>query len=137
MQAIKEKLNDMSTMRKAKAEAKEEEKAEKELAKARVEVAHEVRLAREAEAAMDIHVNKAVEKVAQHERKHAHDSTNRQQHGVDMSSNPSNVGHSTVPTHEEGTQAAYGRDMADLSSTAAGTGGPTSMPGGTPAKHLL
>lgn len=106
------------------------------MAKARVDVAHEVRLAREAEAAMDIHVNKAAEKVAQHERKHAQDSTNRQQYGVENSSNPSNVGHSTVPTHGEGTQAAaYGWDMADLGS--AGTGGPTSMPGGPPAKHLL
>ncbi|KAJ8573455.1 hypothetical protein K7X08_009966 [Anisodus acutangulus] len=72
MQAIKEKFNDMSAMRKAKAEAKEEEKAEKELAKARVEVAHEVRLAREAEAAMDLHVNKAAEKIAQEEQKHVH-----------------------------------------------------------------
>ncbi|XP_059311092.1 late embryogenesis abundant protein 6-like [Lycium barbarum] len=72
MQAIKEKFNDMSAMRKAKAEAKEEEKAEKELAKARVEVAHEVRLAREAEAAMDLHVNKAAEKIAHEEEKHVH-----------------------------------------------------------------
>ncbi|KZV57966.1 hypothetical protein F511_12122 [Dorcoceras hygrometricum] len=75
MQAIKEKLNDMSAMRKAKAEAKQEEKEEKELAKARVEVAHEVRLAREAEAAMDLHVNKAAEKVAEHERKHPNPNT--------------------------------------------------------------
>ncbi|XP_075488254.1 uncharacterized protein LOC142527361 [Primulina tabacum] len=70
MQAIKEKLNDMSAMRKAKADAKQEEKEERELAKARVEVAREVRLAREAEAAMDLHVNKAVGKVEEHERKH-------------------------------------------------------------------
>ncbi|XP_011084994.1 uncharacterized protein LOC105167114 [Sesamum indicum] len=71
MQAIKEKLHDMTAVRKAKNEAKEEEKAEKELAKARVEVAHEVRMAREAEAEMDHHVSKAVEKAAlvQHERK--------------------------------------------------------------------
>ncbi|XP_073307011.1 uncharacterized protein [Primulina huaijiensis] len=60
----------MSAMRKAKAEAKQEEKEEKELAKARVEVAHEVKLAREAEAAMDLHVNKAAGKMAEHERKH-------------------------------------------------------------------
>ncbi|KAL8028618.1 hypothetical protein ABFS82_14G170400 [Erythranthe guttata] len=72
MQAIKEKLNDLSAMRKAKAEAREEEKAEKELAKARVEVAHEVRMAKEAEAAMDLHVHKAVEKAAEHERKQHH-----------------------------------------------------------------
>ncbi|KAL7126187.1 hypothetical protein ABFS83_14G168600 [Erythranthe nasuta] len=74
MQAIKDKLNDLSAMRKAKAEAREEEKAEKELAKARVEVAHEVRMAKEAEAAMDLHVHKAVEKAAEHERKQHHGS---------------------------------------------------------------
>ncbi|WMV11036.1 hypothetical protein MTR67_004421 [Solanum verrucosum] len=73
MQAIKDKFNDMSAMRKAKAEAKEEEKAEKELAKVRVEVAHEVRLAREAEAAMDLHVNKAAQKIANEEEKYVHD----------------------------------------------------------------
>ncbi|CAN4110525.1 unnamed protein product [Withania somnifera] len=70
MQAIKDKFNDMSAMRKAKAEAKEEEKAEKELAKARVEAAHEIRLAKEAEAAMHLHVNKAAEKIAREEEKH-------------------------------------------------------------------
>ncbi|KAI3444876.1 hypothetical protein Pfo_001541, partial [Paulownia fortunei] len=56
----------MSAMRKAKAEAKEEEKAEKELAKSRIQVAHEVRMAREAEAEMDHHVNKAAKKVDLH-----------------------------------------------------------------------
>ncbi|KAL3624562.1 hypothetical protein CASFOL_031230 [Castilleja foliolosa] len=70
MQAIKEKLSDMSAMRQAKAEAREEEKAEKELAKTRIQVAHEVRMAREAEAAMDLHVNKAAEKAIEHERKY-------------------------------------------------------------------
>ncbi|KAL8542542.1 hypothetical protein ACS0TY_003421 [Phlomoides rotata] len=69
MQAIKDKLSDMNAMRKAKAEAREEENAEKELAKTRVQVAKEVRMAREAEAAMDLHVQKAAEKVADHERK--------------------------------------------------------------------
>ncbi|XP_057980527.1 uncharacterized protein LOC131166199 isoform X2 [Malania oleifera] len=60
----------MSAMRKAKAEAKAEEKAEKELAKARVEVAHEVRLAREAEAQMELHVNKASQKAERQMAKH-------------------------------------------------------------------
>lgn len=46
--------------------------AEKELAKARVEVAHEVRLAREAEAAMDLHVAKAGEKAEREMAKYAH-----------------------------------------------------------------
>uniref|UniRef100_A0A5B6YY64 Uncharacterized protein n=1 Tax=Davidia involucrata TaxID=16924 RepID=A0A5B6YY64_DAVIN len=70
MQAVKEKLNDMKAMRQAKAEAKEEEKAEKELAKARVEIAHEVRMAREAEAAMDLHVTKAAERANREISKH-------------------------------------------------------------------
>ncbi|VFQ97323.1 unnamed protein product [Cuscuta campestris] len=76
MQAIKEKLSDMNAIRKAKAAAKEEEKAEKEYAKARVEVAHEVRMAREKEAEMDFHVAKAADKAALHEAKlssHSHD----------------------------------------------------------------
>lgn len=47
--------------------------AEKELAKSRAEVAHEIRLAKEAEASMDMHVNKAVEKAAQHDAKLAPD----------------------------------------------------------------
>ncbi|XP_055818411.1 late embryogenesis abundant protein 6-like [Solanum dulcamara] len=73
MQAIKDKFKDMSAMRKAKAEAKEEEKAEKDLAKTRVEVAHEVRLAKEAEAAMHLHVNRAAEKIANEEGKYVHE----------------------------------------------------------------
>lgn len=48
--------------------------AEKDLAKSRAEVAHEIRLAREAEASMDMHVNKAVEKAAQHDAKLASDN---------------------------------------------------------------
>ncbi|XP_057800291.1 late embryogenesis abundant protein 6-like [Salvia miltiorrhiza] len=73
MQAIKEKINDLKEIRKAKAEAKEGEKAERELARARLEVAHEVRMAREAEAAMDYHVQKAAEKAAEHEKKFPQD----------------------------------------------------------------
>lgn len=45
-------------------------KAEKELAKARVEIAHEVRLAREAEAEMELHVAKAGQKVENQIAKH-------------------------------------------------------------------
>ncbi|KAK4416126.1 hypothetical protein Salat_2720000 [Sesamum alatum] len=70
MQAIKDKLNGMNEMRKAKAGAKEQEKVEKISAKARLEVAHEVRLAREAEAAMDLHLARAGEKMMEHARKH-------------------------------------------------------------------
>ncbi|EEF35918.1 late embryogenesis abundant protein 6 [Ricinus communis] len=70
MQAIKEKLHDLNTMRKAKAEAKAEEKAHKELAKARVDIAREVRLAREAEAEMELHVAKAGEMAEKEIAKH-------------------------------------------------------------------
>ncbi|KAB5556846.1 hypothetical protein DKX38_007755 [Salix brachista] len=59
----KDKVHDMTAMCKAKAEAKAEEKTEKELAKARMDVAHEVRLAREAEAEMELHVAKAGQRV--------------------------------------------------------------------------
>ncbi|GER45151.1 late embryogenesis abundant protein [Striga asiatica] len=95
MQGIKEKLSDMSAMRHAKAEAKEEEKEEKELAKTRVQVAHEVRMAREAEAAMDLHVNKAAEKVAAAEQKHHRDTAHG---GEDVNCpNPGAAGYSADP----------------------------------------
>ncbi|KAF3447590.1 hypothetical protein FNV43_RR12777 [Rhamnella rubrinervis] len=70
MQAVKDKLSDMNAMRKAKNEARAEEKAEKEIAKARIEVAHEVRLAKEAEAVMDLHVAKAGQKAERELAKH-------------------------------------------------------------------
>ncbi|XP_057510798.1 late embryogenesis abundant protein 6-like [Actinidia eriantha] len=71
MQAVKDKLSDMKEMRKVKAEAKAEEKAEKELAKARVDIAHEVRLAREAEGAMEMHVANAGQRAERVIAKHA------------------------------------------------------------------
>ncbi|KAI4312615.1 hypothetical protein MLD38_037419 [Melastoma candidum] len=91
MQAIRDKINDIKAMRKAKAEAKAEEKAEKELAKARVEVAHEVRLAREAEASMDLHVAKASERVDKEIAKYSGggDSYSQQPGGLDSSYDPS------------------------------------------------
>ncbi|KAJ0053269.1 hypothetical protein Pint_00006 [Pistacia integerrima] len=76
MQAVKEKLQDISAMRKAKAEAKAQEKAEKELAKARMEIAHEARLAREAEAKMGLHVAKAGMKAERETAKHGLSSSN-------------------------------------------------------------
>ncbi|PWA64099.1 late embryogenesis abundant protein, LEA-25/LEA-D113 [Artemisia annua] len=79
MQTIKDKVTDFKATSKVRSEAKQEEKAEKELAKSRVEVAHEIRLAREAEASMDAHVNKAMEKAAQHDAKLAPDK--QQDHG--------------------------------------------------------
>ncbi|GAA0143709.1 hypothetical protein Leryth_019260 [Lithospermum erythrorhizon] len=92
MQTIKDKLHDMTAMREAKAEAKQEEQAQREMAKARVEVAHEVRKAREAEAAMDLHVNRAAEKAISHESKQQ-----PHQQNDDTSSNQSNnYGHDST-----------------------------------------
>ncbi|XP_042046566.1 uncharacterized protein LOC121792620 [Salvia splendens] len=62
MQAIKDKITDMKELHKAKAEAREVEKAERQDAKARLAVVHHVTKARKAEAAMDYHVQKAAEK---------------------------------------------------------------------------
>lgn len=47
--------------------------AEKDLAKAKMQIAHEVRLAREAEAAMDLHVAKADELAKREMAKHCPD----------------------------------------------------------------
>ncbi|KAK4414350.1 hypothetical protein Salat_2848000 [Sesamum alatum] len=132
MQAIKEKLNDITATRRAKAEAKEEEKAEKDLAKARMEVAREVRMAREAEAEMDHHVNKAIEKAAlvQHERKTplsgsgggsqdggGGDSYVQEPNYSGNLSNPAGTGYSPEPAYGGGG-AAY-RNSGDLGSSAA------------------
>ncbi|KAG6382752.1 hypothetical protein SASPL_157541 [Salvia splendens] len=59
MQAIKDKITDMKELHKAKAEAREVEKAERQDAKNRLAVVHQVAKARKAEAAMDYHVQKA------------------------------------------------------------------------------
>ncbi|KAK7256358.1 hypothetical protein RIF29_29800 [Crotalaria pallida] len=76
MQTVKDKLQDMSALRKAKAEAKAEEKAEKDIAKARMDIAHEVRRAKEAEAAMELHVAKAGERAEKEIAKHSSTSPN-------------------------------------------------------------
>ena len=139
MQAIKEKLNDMGAMRKAKAEAKEEEKAEKEVAKTRVQVAHEVRLAREAEAAMDLHVSKAAEKIAQQEAKQTHYTD--QQYGEGMQDpygrDPSHLGTTTDNPYGGGAQDPYGQNTGNLRSAAAGTGYTSNTAGGPPTNNLL
>ncbi|CAJ1958761.1 unnamed protein product [Sphenostylis stenocarpa] len=70
MQAVKEKLISMNATRKARQEAKAEEKAEKEIAKARMDVAREIRLAKQAEAEMDLHVANAGRRVQQEINKH-------------------------------------------------------------------
>ncbi|CAM8987435.1 hypothetical protein QQ045_007300 [Rhodiola kirilowii] len=71
MQAIKDKISDMKAMREVKAEARAEEQAEKDIAKARMEIAHEARLAKEAEAKMELHVAKAGEKAQREIAKHS------------------------------------------------------------------
>ncbi|XWS56846.1 hypothetical protein CRYUN_Cryun09bG0120400 [Craigia yunnanensis] len=76
MQAIKDKLHEMGEMRKAKAEAKAEEKVEQDIAKARIDIAHEVRMAREAEAEMDMHVEKAREIAETVPKKHESQNPN-------------------------------------------------------------
>lgn len=50
--------------------------AEKEIAKARMDIAHEVRMAKEAEAAMDLHVSKAGERAEQEIAKHSSKNPN-------------------------------------------------------------
>ncbi|KAK3195305.1 hypothetical protein Dsin_026615 [Dipteronia sinensis] len=92
MQAVKEKLQDMSAMRKVKAEAKAEEKAEKDMAKARMNIAHEVRLAREAEAEMELHVAKAAEKADKELAKHITPDQTHHQNLDDTTTNAPGLG---------------------------------------------
>ncbi|KAL7126003.1 hypothetical protein ABFS83_14G155400 [Erythranthe nasuta] len=161
MQAIKEKLSDINAMRKAKAEAKEEERAEKELAKVKGQVAYEVRMAREAEAAMDRHVSKAAEKAAEYERKHHHHHPSAATHGSgnarqdfydaqedSYGGNPSSLssGYSASPIRGGGAGgalepagAAYGREAGGVDSAASaaimGYTGPAF--GGPPTNNKL
>jgi len=53
--------------------------AEKEIAQARVDIAHEVRLAKEAEAEMDLHVAKAGERAEKEIEKHQSTNPNANQ----------------------------------------------------------
>ncbi|XP_054783326.1 late embryogenesis abundant protein 6-like [Prosopis cineraria] len=76
MQAIKEKIQDMKAMKSVKAEARAEEKQEKELAKSHMEIAHEARLAKEAEAEMELHAAKANRKAQKELAKHGAKSPN-------------------------------------------------------------
>ncbi|KAG8363513.1 hypothetical protein BUALT_Bualt19G0030100 [Buddleja alternifolia] len=144
MQSIKEKLNDMSALRKAKAEAREEEKEEKEIAKSRVEVAHEVRMAREAEAAMDLHVNKAAEKAAKHDRKHPHhrhdiDGGEENSYGMNPNNSPTSNYYSTDSTYASAESAVHGgRGTSSIgSAAAAGTRDAGNMSGGPPTNNKL
>ncbi|KAA8520362.1 hypothetical protein F0562_014618 [Nyssa sinensis] len=126
MQAVKEKLSDMKVMRQAKAEAKEEEKAEKELAKSRVEIAHEVRLAREAEAAMELHVTKAAEKADREIAKHE---------AMDPSLSTTAQALNDVPV---GAQNPHNRNPAHFDAdNTMGMGYNTNTPGTHPTNNLL
>ncbi|CAN6587694.1 unnamed protein product [Malus baccata var. baccata] len=95
MQAVKDKINEMGALRKVKEEARAEERAEKEIAKARVDVAHEVRLAKEAEAAMSLHVAMAGE-IARSGDKAAHEHEIKAMH----------TANGTNTTHEHGASPA-------------------------------
>ncbi|CAK7349251.1 unnamed protein product [Dovyalis caffra] len=115
MQAIKDKLNDMSTMRKVKAEAKAEEKAEKEMAKTRMDVAHEVRLAKEAEGQMELHVAKAEKKIEREIAKHELDDGNIdnnafQNNNINMDGNVNNYGSQDYNANNHGAGYASQND---------------------------
>ncbi|CAL5398244.1 unnamed protein product [Camellia sinensis] len=122
MQAVKDKLSDMKEMRKVKAETKAEERVEKELAKARVDIAHEVRLAKEAEAAMDLHVTKAGERAQREIEKHA---VNEPTHANDQV----HVG-ATNTTNEP-----YGQDPNHISRPTTTTPPTTMGMSGAPARN--
>jgi len=63
--------------------------AEKEIAQARVDIAHEVRLAKEAEAEMDLHVTKAGERAEKEIEKHSSTNPNANANATAMPSNDS------------------------------------------------
>ncbi|PIA39887.1 hypothetical protein AQUCO_02600380v1 [Aquilegia coerulea] len=117
MQAVKDKLSDMATMRQVKADAKAEEKAEKEIAKTRIEVAKEVRKAKEAEAEMDLHVAKAGEKVQRQIEKHMTDLEHDPFVGIaddDNGHSSENIGHSNIArTTDHGTVPTSTTGMTD------------------------
>lgn len=71
--------------------------AEKEIAQARVDIAHEVRLAKEAEAQMDLHVTKAGERAEKEIEKHS--STNPNAANPDVNANP-NANATAMPSKD-------------------------------------
>ncbi|KAF5175656.1 hypothetical protein FRX31_034758 [Thalictrum thalictroides] len=114
MQAVRDKLSEIATMKHVKADARAEEKAEKEIAKTRMEVAKEVRKAKEAEAEMDLHVAKAGEKVQRQIEKHmtdlqhdplvaiANDHHGHSSENIGHSNIAGETDHGTVPTSTAG-----------------------------------
>lgn len=79
-----------------------------------MQVAHEVRLAKEAEAEMDLHVEKAAEKAVQQEEKHSFHNTD-QQYGA-ATENPYD-NNSSNPAGYSSRQAVGGgvQDLSDSS----------------------
>ncbi|PIN15878.1 hypothetical protein CDL12_11483 [Handroanthus impetiginosus] len=112
---------------------------EKELAKARVQVAHEIRMAREAEAAMDLHVNKAAEKVAEHERKHHQpghaEDIYSQEESYGRNPNSPVAGYSSNPMNG-GAPDPYAANIDSTASTA-GTAYTGGRSGGLPTNNNL
>ncbi|KAL6513511.1 hypothetical protein OROGR_020997 [Orobanche gracilis] len=120
------------------------------MAKARVQVAHEVRMAREAEAAMDLHVNKAAEKVAEVDRKYQHHTHGGHQNFTSEEGQESYGRNPNSPTWGAGTTAnpinggavdpaaAYGGHIGGIDSTAdsaARTGYTSTRSGGPPTNN--
>ncbi|CAN6566699.1 unnamed protein product [Malus baccata var. baccata] len=108
MQAVKDKINEIGAMKKVKEEARAEERAEKEIAKARADVAHEVRLAKEAEAAMSLHVAKAGE-IARAGDKAAHEHEIKAKHAADGTNTTHGHGASPSELAGAGGHPAYKR----------------------------
>ncbi|ESW20805.1 hypothetical protein PHAVU_005G016300 [Phaseolus vulgaris] len=99
MQAVKEKFQSMNATRKAKQEAKAEEKAEKEIAKARMDVAREIRLAKQAEAEMDLHVANAGKRVDHEISKHTANNPNLVEEANLMEDTSKGAQTTNVPTY--------------------------------------
>ncbi|CAA0842493.1 Unknown protein [Striga hermonthica] len=105
---------------------------EKELAKTRVQVAHEVRMAREAEAAMDLHVNRAAEKAAQAEQKYhrgtvlgGEDANCPNPGAAGYSADPMSGGAGAMDPSAVPARDAYGASTGGINTAAARSGGPT------------
>ena len=95
--------------------------AEKELAKARMDVAHEVRLAREAEAEMELHVAKAGQRVEREIAKHEFNENN---YIVPQNNNNNNNMDGKVCNHgsQNDDARSYGAGYASQTDTYCGGG---------------
>lgn len=87
-------------------------------------MAREVRMAREAEAAMDLHVQKAAEKVADHEAKFTHGGA-ASEDIYDQDSYSMHGGYSGSPMYGGGASPASGHNTATIGRTHTGNAAPT------------